>query len=200
MEIIVSVNGCNVPNYVQSEGNAKFRVNFKPREAAPHNLSVRFNGEPVPGRGEIQNEITNFMECEYIVNMTFVCSFSGSPFTCKIFKPDQILANEDGLKTCHVGRTATIFIDSPSDSAVCKVVVTSPNGRQLPVDTNTRVDNRICAKFTPVEVGTVFFLPILYHFSEFLVLFFFWSYFYQRLLFQTWKFFIFRSSHNQRRN
>lgn len=46
----MSVNGSNVPNYVQSEGNAKFRVNFKPREAAPHNLSVRFNGEPVPGK------------------------------------------------------------------------------------------------------------------------------------------------------
>ncbi|KAL3208380.1 hypothetical protein MRX96_039187 [Rhipicephalus microplus] len=31
LEIIVSVGGRNVPNYVQSEGNAKFRVNFKPR-------------------------------------------------------------------------------------------------------------------------------------------------------------------------
>lgn len=49
LEIIVSVNGVNVPNYVQSEGNAKFRVNFKPRDAAPHSLSVRFNGEPIPG-------------------------------------------------------------------------------------------------------------------------------------------------------
>lgn len=49
LEIIVSVGGRNVPNYVQSEGNAKFRVNFKPQEAAPHSLSVRFNGEPVPG-------------------------------------------------------------------------------------------------------------------------------------------------------
>lgn len=43
------MNGKNVPNYVQSEGNAKFRVNFKPQEAAVHTLSVRFNGEPVPG-------------------------------------------------------------------------------------------------------------------------------------------------------
>lgn len=49
LEIIVAVNGKNVPNYVQSEGNAKFRVNFKPQEAAMHSLSVRFNGEPVPG-------------------------------------------------------------------------------------------------------------------------------------------------------
>ncbi|KAG8237581.1 hypothetical protein J437_LFUL003305, partial [Ladona fulva] len=48
LEIIVSVGGRNVPNYVQSEGNAKFRVNFKPQEVAVHNLSVRFNGEPVP--------------------------------------------------------------------------------------------------------------------------------------------------------
>ena len=49
LEIIVSVGGRNVPNYVQAEGNAKFRVNFRPHEAAPHTLSVRFNGELVPG-------------------------------------------------------------------------------------------------------------------------------------------------------
>jgi filamin len=49
LEIIVSVNGKNVPNYVQSEGNAKFRVNFKPTEAQSHLISVKFNNEPVPG-------------------------------------------------------------------------------------------------------------------------------------------------------
>lgn len=46
----MSVNGRNVPNYVQSEGHARFRVNFKPKEAAVHTLSVKFNGEPVPGQ------------------------------------------------------------------------------------------------------------------------------------------------------
>lgn len=49
LEIIVSANGRNVPNYVQSEGNAKFRVNFKPTEPSTHILSVKFNGEAVPG-------------------------------------------------------------------------------------------------------------------------------------------------------
>jgi len=49
LEIIVSVNGKHVPNYVQSEGNAKFKVSFKPQEPLPHTLSVRFNGEAVPG-------------------------------------------------------------------------------------------------------------------------------------------------------
>lgn len=61
LEIIVSVNGCNVPNYVQSEGNAKFRVNFKPREAAPHSLSVRFNGEPIPGQIQCFSRPSLFM-------------------------------------------------------------------------------------------------------------------------------------------
>lgn len=41
LEIIVAVNGRNVPNFVQSEGNARFKVNFKPTEAATHTLSVR---------------------------------------------------------------------------------------------------------------------------------------------------------------
>ena len=45
----MSVNNRNVPNYVQSEGHARFRVNFKPKEAAVHTLSVKFNGEPVTG-------------------------------------------------------------------------------------------------------------------------------------------------------
>lgn len=41
LEIIVAVGGRNVPNFVQSEGNARFKVNFKPTEAATHTLSVR---------------------------------------------------------------------------------------------------------------------------------------------------------------
>lgn len=44
LEIIVSSNGCNVPNYVQSEGNARFKVNFKPTEG---NLNVCFSIVPL---------------------------------------------------------------------------------------------------------------------------------------------------------
>lgn len=49
LEIIVSVNNRNVPNYVQSEGNARFRVNFTANESSTHRVSVKFNGHPVPG-------------------------------------------------------------------------------------------------------------------------------------------------------
>ena len=59
LEIIVSVNGRHVPNYVQSEGNAKFKVSFKPQEPLPHTLSVRFNGEAVPGNQSITHSITS---------------------------------------------------------------------------------------------------------------------------------------------
>lgn len=79
----MSVNGRNVPNYVQSEGNAKFRVNFKPQEAAPHNLSVRFNGEPVPG----------------------------SPFLCKVLGSNQIIVTGPALKMTPIGQPSCLFID-----------------------------------------------------------------------------------------
>ncbi|OQR78194.1 filamin-A-like [Tropilaelaps mercedesae] len=50
LEIIVANSeGRNVPNYVQSEGNARFRVNFKPTDRKPHQISIKFNQIPVPG-------------------------------------------------------------------------------------------------------------------------------------------------------
>uniref|UniRef100_A0A1I8AY61 Calponin-homology (CH) domain-containing protein n=1 Tax=Meloidogyne hapla TaxID=6305 RepID=A0A1I8AY61_MELHA len=49
MEIIVSVEKRNVPNYVQPEGQARFRVTFTPQEAIEHLISVKFNGVSVPG-------------------------------------------------------------------------------------------------------------------------------------------------------
>ena len=49
LEIVISVGGKNVPNFVQAEGNAKFKVSFTPQEALPHTVRVRFNSHIVPG-------------------------------------------------------------------------------------------------------------------------------------------------------
>lgn len=49
LEIRVSSKTRNVPNYPQSEANAKIRVHFKPTEAADHTIDVKFNGISVPG-------------------------------------------------------------------------------------------------------------------------------------------------------
>ncbi|XP_023314002.1 filamin-A isoform X2 [Trichogramma pretiosum] len=124
LEIIVAVNGKNVPNFVQSEGNAKFRVNFKPQEAALHSLSVRFNGEPVPG----------------------------SPFTCQVFGIGQTLISGHNLKMAPVKQPITFVVDPQAASNKCDVIVTPPSNIALPI-TIEPLDQKYKITFTPIEVG-----------------------------------------------
>ncbi len=126
LEIIVSVNGRNVPNYVQSEGNAKFRVNFKPQECQPHYLSVKFNNEPVPN----------------------------SPFECKIRDTQQLVVNGPGVKMCPVGHPARVNISSAVDN--CKdyiVKVHSPGGDILSLATIVDDKQQASYEYIPTEVG-----------------------------------------------
>ncbi|XP_042865445.1 filamin-A-like isoform X5 [Penaeus japonicus] len=126
LEIIVSVNGRNVPNYVQSEGHARFRVNFKPKEAAVHTLSVKFNGEPVPG----------------------------SPFKCRVSDSSQVVISGAGLKMSSLARTAVFTIDPRSAEVTdCIVQVTSPSGSRVPVQITGELPNKVTAEFQPGEVG-----------------------------------------------
>jgi len=123
LEIIVAVNGCNVPNYVQSEGNAKFRVNFKPKEAAPHSLSVRFNGEPIPG----------------------------SPFTCEVYERGEVLVSGPGVKMCCAGMSTSLQIASLEQSDV-RVTSSNGHRLPVRMDKDTD-KGITTAMYTPVEVG-----------------------------------------------
>eukprot|EP00092_Neocalanus_flemingeri_P041721 GFUD01045442.1.p1 GENE.GFUD01045442.1~~GFUD01045442.1.p1 ORF type:complete len:1832 (+),score=552.65 GFUD01045442.1:1088-6583(+) len=135
LEIIVSVAGKNVPNYVQSEGNAKFKVNFKPQEIAPHLLSVKFNNEPVPN----------------------------SPFECRIIDSQQLAVSGAGVKMCPVGHPAAIVITSSAGNCEdCVIKVHSPGGEVLPLSVRgaglplsvtTSTKNKMEAEYVPVEVG-----------------------------------------------
>ena len=127
LEIIVSVNGKNVPNYVQSEGNAKFKVNFKPQEIAAHLLSVKFNNEPVPN----------------------------SPFECRIIDSQQLAVGGAGVKMCPVGQPASIVITSTAGNAEeCVVKVHSPGGELLPLSSaGTGLPGKQEAEYVPVDVG-----------------------------------------------
>ena len=49
LEIIISVGSENVPNFVKAEGNAKFEVSCTPQVPDTHMISVKFNGDAVPG-------------------------------------------------------------------------------------------------------------------------------------------------------
>lgn len=123
LEIIVAVNGCNVPNYVQSEGNAKFRVNFKPKEAAPHSLSVRFNGEPIPG----------------------------SPFTCEVYERGEVVVSGPGVKMCCAGLPTTLQVASAEGCEV-RVTSPGGHRLPVRLDRDS-ARGISTAIYTPIEVG-----------------------------------------------
>jgi filamin len=127
LEIIVCVGGKNVPNFVTSEGNARFKVNFKPTEAAKHSLSVRFNGHAVPG----------------------------SPFTCSI-APQAIstmkaMANGEALRQAPVN-IDNVFELEGFDSVEPQIYITSPAGDNLPCKLMLREDVWLVT-FKPIVVG-----------------------------------------------
>lgn len=127
LEIIVAVNGRNVPNYVQSEGNARFKVNFKPVEAAPHTLSVRFNGHAVPG----------------------------SPFTCAVSAPAAAVecrAIGPGLVSTPRGEPAEINLTG-FQAGEPSVHVAGPGGTTVRTRMTSLGDGRYTASYTPEAVG-----------------------------------------------
>ncbi|XP_045503234.1 filamin-A [Colias croceus] len=127
LEIIVAVNGRNVPNYVQSEGNARFKVNFKPTEAAPHTLSVRFNGHAVPG----------------------------SPFTCMVSAPaaaPDARATGPGLSSAARGESAEINLTG-FHSCEPTISVTGPGGTSVRTSTRALGEGRYTCTYTPDAVG-----------------------------------------------
>lgn len=129
LEIIVAVNGKNVPNFVQSEGNARFKVNFKPTEAAPHSLSVRFNGHAVPGS-------------------PFTCLVS--PATTSSLAKAAVVTGES-LRQAPINRDSTIELEN-FDGVEPNVLITSPNSDTIPCHMNMRHD--ICVvTFRPSMVG-----------------------------------------------
>jgi len=50
LEIAVSIDGKNIPNYVQNEGGARFRVKFIPDQSGIHYVHIKFNGIDIHGR------------------------------------------------------------------------------------------------------------------------------------------------------
>ncbi len=49
LEILIQAAEDSVPNFVKSEGGARFEVSFTPQVIDSHSISVKFNGETVPG-------------------------------------------------------------------------------------------------------------------------------------------------------
>ena len=116
MEIIVSVDGRNVPNYVQAESQAKFKVSFTPQEPKDHIISVKFNGIPVPGspmRCPVTGEVSDSKKT------TAPLAAAGSPS-----KSSEEIRLVGDLAVAQVGKPKRFSIDSPRRNAECNVIVT----------------------------------------------------------------------------
>lgn len=127
LEIIVAVNGKNVPNFVQSEGNARFKVNFRPSEAATHSLSVKFNGLPVPGS-------------------PFSCNISPAP-TSQL----KTAVTGEAIKQASIKTDNTFEIEG-IDGIEPTVSIASPSGDNVPTKV-VRQNEKYLVKFRPNVVG-----------------------------------------------
>lgn len=85
----VTVNGGRVPTSAQAQGPHTYAISFTPREAAPHSVDLRFNGQDVPG----------------------------SPFQCNVAPAARIIAPE-ALDKISIGRSCVFSVESPSAPVV----------------------------------------------------------------------------------
>ncbi|CAF3378932.1 unnamed protein product [Rotaria socialis] len=59
LEIAISRNGKNIPNYVQNEGTARFRIKFIPDQPCIHQVQIKFNGTDIHGSPYLCNVISS---------------------------------------------------------------------------------------------------------------------------------------------
>jgi len=52
LEIAISRDGENIPNYVENEGGARFRIKFIPNQSGIHYIQIKFNGIDIPGKNK----------------------------------------------------------------------------------------------------------------------------------------------------
>ncbi|KAI6227102.1 BMA-FLN-2, isoform d [Aphelenchoides besseyi] len=121
LELIVSVQDRNVPNFVEAEGQAKFKVSFTPQEARDHVISVKFNNEQVPGSP---------MVCPVLSSGQQVPPLPTSPPPAD---NDELRLVGD-LAVAQVGRPKGFSIDAPHPNVDCNVIVTGPGKRNVPVE------------------------------------------------------------------
>lgn len=80
----VTVNNGQVPTSAQAQGNHVYAISFTPKEAKPHVVELKFNGENVPG----------------------------SPFSCEVVDVSRVTVAGSGLEKVPVDQPATFTVDS----------------------------------------------------------------------------------------
>ena len=170
LEIIVSVNGRNVPNYVQSEGNARFKVNFTPTEPSAHQVSVKFNGQPVTGspfQVPVQPIASTAAAPTGLTQSTGSKTTNGSSTTgessseINFIARESLLLNElSSLQVVSLRRGIRLSIGKKQQSVEIQskwtsppeLVVQTPGNRRIVANVTELSDQFLC-EYTPTEVG-----------------------------------------------
>ncbi|KAM3727354.1 Filamin-C [Dirofilaria immitis] len=141
MEIIVSVENRNVPNFVQAEGQAKFKVSFTPQEVKDHLISVRFNGDPVPGSPMI---------CPVREKPSQLTGNISSPINTGGSEREIRLVGD--LTVGQVGQTKGFSIDTTGHETDCNVTITDSHGHELDVEVE-KISSGYHVQFRPLTPG-----------------------------------------------
>ncbi|VDD87374.1 unnamed protein product [Enterobius vermicularis] len=144
MEIIVSVENRNVPNFVQAEGQAKFKVSFTPQEPKEHIISVRFNGQPIPGSPMTCPVMEAPQQSSRLITNQVETPLSSTP-------TQQIKLIGD-LSLAQVGQIKGFSIDTGGRDVDCLVVVTEPDGREVTTQVEKVLDG-YHVQFLPLISG-----------------------------------------------
>ncbi|CEF63050.1 Jitterbug [Strongyloides ratti] len=168
MEIIVSVNEKNVPNFVRAEGQAKFKVSFTPQELKDHYISVKFNGIPVPGsplRCQVKEDTENILspvsdippisrKKEKSTDSTINTVYNNSKITklddnSKLLKEIKVVGD---ITQGIVGKVKGFSIDGEKKGLECNVVITDPMENIIDVSIEKN-DKSFYVQFLPTHVG-----------------------------------------------
>jgi len=142
-QLEVDINNGLVPNRVRALGNSKFHFTFIPLLNELHRLSIRFNGQQLPGKSIKKKKV--LMKNYFIV---------GFPKECQVISSDNIRIRGLGLNQVLLNIQTWFIIDTPRGRlSDLQVTIFTPTNEQFNPSTlltsaGLRVD------WTPTEIGT----------------------------------------------
>lgn len=145
LEISVSINGKNIPNYVQNESGARFRVKFVPEQSGIYHVHIKFNAIDIPGK--------ILYSIEEISHTHTLSRSTGSPFTCHVYSSDFTFEN---YEYASIGQR-TAFLIKPKVSSMFNpnlhVDIFSPTGQQIEGKIEAKSSDVYLLRFLPNEIG-----------------------------------------------
>ncbi|XP_078614618.1 filamin-A-like isoform X1 [Branchiostoma floridae x Branchiostoma japonicum] len=139
-EVTVDVgNPMHVPEQLQNLGGGRYKCDFTPTNTNRHDITVKFNGELVPG----------------------------NVFHCDVVDAGNVTVTGSGLDLIPVNQPAQFIVDPHGGPpAEVRVNINEPNGRPLPNRVTHQYDGTHLVEYTPKTVGAH---PIDVHYAGLLV-------------------------------